>query len=435
MGLTDISVVGHLGVDELAACALANVWMNFTIPVVQQAGSVLSTVVSQAFGAGQYRLCGQWLQISCVFTVALCIPVSLSWALTAQVLMALGNGERVSNLAQTFSLISTTWLLPNGIYWTMRMYLQALGEVRLPMVVNLIFVVVNLLFNIVFVHGIPGVFVGLGFIGSPLATSLSRWLQPLLLLFLVRRRKSEQLQKTWQGWSCTSFTRLRLSRFTRLYTPMCLGNILETAALQIVTLLASRLGKVEAGTNSALMSLLVCVLAGSFGISYALGQRVGFHLGAARPCHAQTVAHAGMVLSGVYGLTVGSLVTVFRYQLGRIFSDSPEALDLVPRIAWLCGFGFLFLSQVTAIGGAMNGQGRPLPVMICGFLSIWGVSLPTAWALGFSANLRLPGLWYGLAIGYFVFCLVLAVIFRMSNWPRLVVEAQIRSEQRAASRS
>lgn len=432
MGLTDISVVGHLGVEELAACALANVWMNFTLPVVQTAGSVLTTFVSQALGAEQHQLCGEWLQLSLLCTSLFCVPVGLSWTMTARVLGALGSSPRVCELAQTFNLISLTWLLPNGLYWTSRMYLQALGHVKLPMVVNVTFVFVNLLLNVVFVHGVPGVWSGLGFIGSPVATSLSRWLQPLAMLALVRYLRPDNVRKTWQGWRRSAGAGRRLARFLGMYVPSCLGTLLETSALQIVTVFASRFGNVEAGTNSALQALLVMSLAGSFGLSYALGQRVGFHLGARQPMRAQKAARAGMALCASYGIAIGLGVFVARYRLGYVFSDDPEVVALVPHLAWLCSFGFFFLSQVTAIGGVMNGQGRPLPVMFAGFFSIWGVALPSAWAIGFKAQQRLPGLWDGLMLGYVTYCLLLAIAFCASDWPKLAMEAQVRSERRHA---
>mmetsp|Transcript_125004 Transcript_125004/g.400504 ORF Transcript_125004/g.400504 Transcript_125004/m.400504 type:complete len:118 (-) Transcript_125004:115-468(-) len=67
--------------------------------------------------------------------------------------------------------------------------------------------------------------------------------------------------------------------------------------------------------------------------------------------------------------------------------------------------------------------------MLAGLFSIWGVSLPTACAFGFGAKLELPGLWDGLTLGYFTYAVLLLVVFRRSDWSKLVEEARARSER------
>jgi Na+-driven multidrug efflux pump len=69
-------------------------------------------------------------------------------------------------------------------------YLQTQEVVVPQMLIALLFVGVNLGLNWLLVHG-GGHFGGLGFIGSPIATSLSTVFQLVALLIVMRRRTSK----------------------------------------------------------------------------------------------------------------------------------------------------------------------------------------------------------------------------------------------------
>jgi MATE family multidrug resistance protein len=90
MALTDVSVLGHLGTDYLAGCALAWVWMDITLTFVWSLADSLSTLCSQAYGAKNYLLVGKWLQIGLLATAIGSIPVGLSWGYVSRILQGLG---------------------------------------------------------------------------------------------------------------------------------------------------------------------------------------------------------------------------------------------------------------------------------------------------------------------------------------------------------
>eukprot|EP00656_Telonema_subtile_P036456 TRINITY_DN40438_c0_g1_i2.p1 TRINITY_DN40438_c0_g1~~TRINITY_DN40438_c0_g1_i2.p1 ORF type:complete len:145 (-),score=37.00 TRINITY_DN40438_c0_g1_i2:8-442(-) len=80
--LTDVSILGQLSTDSLAAAAFALVYINLTCAVVWRGvGGALTTLSSQAYGAGNYELMAEWGQLATGLVVVVSIPIGASWLL------------------------------------------------------------------------------------------------------------------------------------------------------------------------------------------------------------------------------------------------------------------------------------------------------------------------------------------------------------------
>merc|ERR1719230_652893 len=93
-------------------------------------------------------------------------------------------------------------LLPQFMYVACTAYFSTIGVVMPATVCTVITVVLNIAFNYVFIYGytICGIFIGgWGFVGSPIATVTSSWLQLILFTtycFGIKKHHSEY----WGGW-------------------------------------------------------------------------------------------------------------------------------------------------------------------------------------------------------------------------------------------
>jgi Na+-driven multidrug efflux pump len=152
-------------------------------------------------------------------------PQAGIWIATKPVMLALGVSDRVAGLAQSYSnwsLIGFVYpcrttvsgdaylgcrlcrLLPYGIFNALDAYLQTQGTAVPQMVISLIAVGLNFGLNWVLVHGAAGA-PGLGFIGSPIATSLSTVVQLLMLLGAMRWRSPPHNPWPVRAFGCCVF--------------------------------------------------------------------------------------------------------------------------------------------------------------------------------------------------------------------------------------
>lgn len=76
MEFTDVSVLGHLGTQELAAAATALIIINTSASLLWRGfGGALNTLCSQAYGANNMQLVGEWALLAVVVVTCTCIPV------------------------------------------------------------------------------------------------------------------------------------------------------------------------------------------------------------------------------------------------------------------------------------------------------------------------------------------------------------------------
>jgi MATE family multidrug resistance protein len=130
--LTDLSFLGHLSTDYLAGSSAAFLWMNITSAILYRAfGTSVNTLCAQAFGAGNLRLVGVWLQLSIVLNTVATLPLAVCWWYTGDLLRLIGVQDNIAALANTFARYSICSTWPILIYECISRSAQAGQEQRI----------------------------------------------------------------------------------------------------------------------------------------------------------------------------------------------------------------------------------------------------------------------------------------------------------------
>ena len=454
--LTDQAVLGHLKYQGkgtacyLDAASLAILWMTLTLTVMTRGVSgTINMLCSQALGAGNRKLSDTWLVTGLILSVAAAAIISALWLLTEDVVSlyaanqtlgsasdhagscADGPGDPVK-LAASYAIHSTAYTLPT--LWTecVNAWLLAERIIRPQLCVYALALVGNLALNIVLVHGIGG-WHGLGFLGSPLATTATRVLQLIVLVCLLPLTKVELPRLRFREALKPS----RLRTFLMQALPRCVSAALEEIALQACGALAGRLGSVETDAHNSMLMTFFWLTAPLYGVGTATQQRMGYFLGEGQPRAARTVGVLCLyVLSGL-SIVVAAVLVATRGYLGVVFSNSPEVVDMVAAITPLVAGAYTVVGLFYASMATLNGQGRPLPVALAFFFGAFLVSPSLAYVLSFvvgcCGSVKLFGLWLGLIAGYSITTLISGAAVLRSDWAHLSKLAQERSEVQHAS--
>lgn len=432
MQVTDIAMLGYYSTEALAAASIAFVWINATTAMLYRGlGSTINTLVSQAIGADNRPLAGVWLQIGLLVISISCLPVGALWFATRPLCRLLGLSARLSSDAALFATISLGWLWPSQVFSILQSYFQSLNNVQPALVINAIFVLVNLGANYVLIFGIRGYWAGLGFIGSPLATTFTRWVMLVIyVLWLIVYRKAHLA--AWTPWSLREYTRSRLRIFlVEQSLPNLLGGLLEEWQLQLISGFAVALGPIAVATHNAMLMLFFLLTSFMFGITTAIRVRISAHLGANQPASARRAAAVGLGVSSAMGCVIGGLLVLLRNYLGHLFSSDPEVIELTSRICWIVGLAYAMLSLFYVSMGVLESQGRPLPVAVSFLIGCWLASVPASYAFAFTLHYGLLGLWYGMVLGYGITTLISSYYAVRSNWAQEAVNAIERAERKA----
>lgn len=426
METVDVACLGHIGTVELAAASMASIWCQLVTGLMSGPAFILNTLCAQAWGAKNYALVGVWLQIAILVITALTPVGVVALLFTGPVLSLVGATPEVQELASVFARISILWVWPNMMYIAVRQYFQAQDIVRPQMVVNACFVVVNLLLNLLFIWGIPGVHSGLGFAGSPLATVVSRWLQLLTFLFYVKFRGLHA--KTWTGWKWAEvLNRGRLCEFMSQALPYMFINVLGSGWDQLTTLIAASLGMKPLAEQSGMGTLLGPLFSVPTGIGFAIQLRIGQQLGARRPKCAKQTWRCGVALMVAVSVFIGSSFLALAPFLGRIFSDDAGVITTSRQLTPVMCLIFLFGSIGTVNTSALEGQARQklaIGVIILGHVF---TTVPITFLLCFLLHWGLFGIWWGQVFGE-ILCVIITVLAVLrSNWVKLSEDAVERS--------
>ena len=133
-------------------------------------GSALETSCGQAFGAGQVRLLGVYLQRSWIILSVTCIILLPIYVFATPILKAIGQDDDIADLAGQFTIETIPQLFSLAIIFPTQKFLQAQSKVN---------VLATIAFVVIIVHiGMLGLFIfgfGWGTTGAAIAYDISNW--------------------------------------------------------------------------------------------------------------------------------------------------------------------------------------------------------------------------------------------------------------------
>ncbi len=416
MTTTDVMFMGRLSPEALAAGALG---FNFYIPPFLFCIGVVSAAAPLAaakVGADRRDFAG----VRAVGHQALLSAILLAlpfWALfwnAGAILKAVGEPPELADLAGTYMRGLQWALAPALLYMAARSILSALNRVLPVLVVGLIAVACNALFNYVLVFGHFGA-PALGVFGSGLATTLSQALMFGLLVFYTwldpKLRPHRLVLSRWR------FDAEEFAALWRLGAPIGGLIALEVGAFAFSALAMGLLGAAQIEAHAIALNIAATAFMVPLGLGMAATVRVGHAYGAR---DVSAVSRAGWTAFGLaIAFVIGSalLMASAPQLLISAFLDT-EAPRNAATLAFALGFvRIAALFQLAdgaqaALANMLRGVQDSRVPMALALFGYWVVGAPTGVALGFLTPLGGFGLWIGLAIGLTVVALLLLLRWR-----------------------
>ncbi|KAI0343818.1 MATE efflux family protein [Trametopsis cervina] len=430
-----ILVVGRLGPNELSAAAFSLMFAMVTGWCVALGGTTaLDTLGSQAFTGGDRPAdVSIHLQRCIILLWLLFIPVAGLWAFVDPVLRMLAQDERLSYDVQRFLRILISGAPGYIAFESLKKYLQCQGIMRSATLVLILVAPVNLSMNIAFVH-----YTSLGFLGAPVAISLTYWLAFVLLIGATYLSPTHAKNKTWGGVhplvvldfrSCVTFLKLAIPGVFMVGT--------EWAAFEIVALAAGRLGALSLAAQSIIMTADQILNTIPFGIGVAASARVGNLIGMRRASAAKRASHVSALLSVVVGFVVMVVLIATKDAFGKIFSDDTDVVRLVSRVMPLVASFQIADGLAGSCGGVLRGQGRQHLGALFNLVAYYVLALPMGITLAFHphTHLGLEGLWIGQVVALFIVGLgEYAVVWLGTDWDSEIEKGIERNREEAKRR-
>ncbi|CAI0435341.1 unnamed protein product [Linum tenue] len=419
LGALTQTFAGFVGELELAAVSVENsVVAGLAFGVMLGMGSALETLCGQAYGAGQIRMLGIYMQRSWVIllaTACLLVPVYV-WS--PPILAFFGETSEISTAAGEFAI----WMLPQlfayALNFPIQKFLQAQSKVMVMAWISAVVLVLHAFFSWLLILKL-----GWGLVGAALVLNASWWIIVIAQLGYIFVTGSDE---AWNGFSWLAFS--DLWGFVKLSLASAVMLCLEFWYLMVLVVITGRLPDplIPVDAISICMNLNGWDAMIAIGFNAAISVRVSNELGAGKARAAKVSVVVVSATSMAIGVVCMIVVFATRGSFPELFTSSAAVAQETRRLAGLLAFTVLLNSLQPVLSGVAIGAGWQSLVAYINIGCYYIVGLPAGILLGFTFGFGVEGIWSGMIAGIVLQTIILVVITAITDWESEAAKAEGR---------
>lgn len=410
--ITDSIIVGQfLGKEALAAVSASFFIYYFIISLVIGVGSGTTVVVSQFFGAQQYKKVQLAFSSFFIFMLISGVILSVAGIIFAEPVFRLTNTppEVIPGAVAYFRIyIGGTFLFVT--FNSIISILRGIGESVRPMLFILTTTVLNILLDLLFI-----VVFDWGIEGAARATVISQGIGMCVALGYVNN--THPLLSIKKQDMLFDFRLFKESLKIGLPTSVqqCAIALGLIALLGIVnsfgtnTLTAyGAAGKIDTIITQAILTL-----------SGALAAFCGQNIGAGRLDRVKQGVRFTMQANIIFGLLTFAVIYFFGGEMMQAFTQDADVIAIGKEYLLIVGGFFIVHGALNVYNGALRGAGDTLFPMVISLVCLWLIRIPLAWHL--SAWLGCQGIWWAIGISIAIGLAVTYLYYRIGFWKKKCV--------------
>ncbi|KAF2483014.1 putative MATE efflux family protein subfamily [Neohortaea acidophila] len=416
--LTTIFTAGRLGKNELAAVSLGSMTAVITgYSVYYGLTTSLDTLCAQAYGRGNKKLVGLYMQRMVYFSWLCTIPIAVVWYASPYILAKLVPEKEIAMLSGRYLRVLIFGAPAFACFESSKRYVQAQGRFNATLCVLLFISPLNVLLQYIFVWKLE-----LGFIGSPLAVAIAQNLMPLGMFTYVQLVGGKEC---WPGFSRKAFK--NWGPMVSLALPGFIMLFAEIIAFEVVTLAAARISATHLAANSILQSLCVIMFTIPFPVSIAGGTRMANLIGASLPDAARVTSNVLFVVGAILGTCNVIILYSGRSYIPYLYTHDSDVAELAAATLPINAAFQLFDAIAAQCNGMLRGLGKQKIGGYVSLFSFYGLALPVSFGTAFGLGWDLTGLWCGPAIALFVQAILESIYVSKTSFQKASEAAARRS--------
>ncbi|DAZ95748.1 TPA: hypothetical protein N0F65_006396 [Lagenidium giganteum] len=426
MTITDSAFQGHIGTKQLAGVALAAMWMGVPSTFIQFSIQAINTLCSQAYGAGNNKLVGIWLQTAIVFAVLGSIPVIIWYFCVGHLISITMEDQETVKYGSQFAMVMALGLIPQYIYGACSTYFAAQGIIMPATFCSALTMVLNVVLNRFYIYGAFG-WKGMGFIGSPLATVTSTCLQ--LFFFLMYTVVLKGYHKPyWGGWSRECLNKERVKVFLSLAIPMGASSVVDWASATVAGAFSGFLGPNIAASQSVLGGVFGVANSAVSGFSTSTQIRMSRYLGKGNAGAAKRVLFLGASIVFAGAIIMLCAVLTLRNHIFQIWSNDPVIIGMCTDVLLVFVICILVAFVRFLLTAVMNALSLAHINLWANNFASWIIYVPFSYLLPITWGWGLDGFWWADTYGEMFKALILLWGVSRVDWDIAAKRAQAAAE-------
>lgn len=393
IGATDVFVVAKYSIDALASISIANSIL-FTIFILGIGIlCAISILLSNMRGAGNRTK--KYLYSTLIFSAITAIFFSGICYASKFFIPSMNFEEHLVPYIEQYIAIVSFSMLGMFLFEGIKQFLQSYEIVNFPNALLLFSVILNFIFDWVFVFGF-GPIPSMGVQGAAIATTLVRTLMGIIMLVYVFRFIDFKSKVDFDY----------MKQIIKVGMPIGIALLLEFLAFNIITILVGR----ESGLLAAVHSILVTISSATFmfplSIATATSVKVAYYYGAKKCDEIRNYILASTTMCLAIMILISVILVIFPSAIIKLFTDDLNVLKIAVPIMSVVATYQIFDGLQIVMGGTLKGFKMTKFVSGAVLAGYWLVGAPVAIICVGIYSMSLKGYWVALAFSLCVMGLV-----------------------------
>lgn len=303
--------------------------------------------------------------------------------------------------------------------------LREIGETKIPMIASVTAILVNLVFNYIFIFGNEGIsflpFAPMGVVGAALATVLSRFVEAAIIIIYTHKnnKKYSFINEVFKDFKVG---KALSGEIFKKGLPVLVNEVLWSIGMASIMQCYSKQGlDVVAATNiCATASNLFNVVFLSMGsaISIIVGQQLGANL----IDTAKTTVWRLLALSVAACTLMGILMAALAPYIPLMYNTTDGVRHTATNLLFVVAAMMPFFSFAHGCYFALRSGGKTILTLIfdCGFT--WLVAFPIAFVLATFTSLNIVTIYLSVQINEIIKCIVGIILIKKGVWINNIVD-------------
>ncbi len=454
----DTAMVGSIGPTASAAVGI-NSSVSWLLNGLLTALSVgFSAIIARFIGAGDFSKAKHAIRQA--ITVCLMVSLFLSLVmlgLSPYIPQWLGAEPQVLPQAKAYLYIISASLMFRCLGVIVNSIIRCSGDMRTPMLVNIVVNVVNVIGNYLFIFETHEVSLlggrfsrglasgnlftktlaildkpftvwgaGMGVAGAALATSVSFVVGAALITFALFARDSN-IRMSIKG--DYSFDKTLLKDVFKIALPSAFERMVISSGQLAITVIVAGLGTYQLAAHYIAITAESISYLPAFGFSIAATTLIGQSLGAKRPDLAKSYARQIVILS-VISMSFTAIALFFLAErLMMIFTTSPEVINYGMMCLKIIAFAQPFFAVSISVSGIFNGAGYTRYNLLVSLLSMWLVRILMSFIFVKLLGFELFAVWIVMCADFFCRSVLFVGRLITGKWTKVKLNVETSEAQ------
>ncbi|MFC4322827.1 MATE family efflux transporter [Litchfieldia salsa] len=397
MNFFDVMMSGRASANDLAGVAIGS---SLWVPVFTGLSGILlaiTPIVAHLIGGKKTKdvphSVVQGIYLAIIISI---VVVGVGALFLNPILDYMKLAPEVEYIAKHYLIGLSLGIIPLFVYTVLRAFMDALAQTRITMIITLIALPINALFNYLLIFGKFG-FPNLGGVGAGYATAITYWCITAFAVLIIHKLTPF---KTYGIFSTLHrFSLARWKEILKIGVPIGFSIFFETSIFAAVTLLMSSFDTVTIASHQAALNFASFLYMIPLSVSMALTIVVGYEVGSKRYYDAKVYSFMGIIVAVIISVISSGFIYLYKVQVASLYTTDLDVLILTQHFLIYAIFFQLSDAIQAPIQGALRGYKDVNATLYMSFISYWIIGLPAGYVLATFSSLGAFGYWIGLIAG------------------------------------